>query len=534
MPVAPTYPGVYIEEVPSTSHSITAAPTSVTVFVGYTHPFKTKARNVGAATQLFSFAEYEREFGGFHSSGLFSSDVAFAVNQFFLNGGSIAYVVGLQPKYRTSAGAVVNPSAVVDPEADLSTLDPATVMNPTGRFPSPAGASIIFYGLEPADLPTLSLQVKITPKADPTVADIEITYGPRAETYRGVKLGSTTDENHIAKRINGVSNLVVVGPDKDNGYPASFTQCAATPLVGSVNMASVAGTFLGADFTDAMEAETALDKVGIFNLMVIPGIADNTVLSTALAFCERKRAFLIMDPPADAVADSGDAAAIDKKTVPLSANGALYFPYLRSTDPLTSLPKALPPSGYVAGLYARTDTRRGVWKAPAGVEASLLGTPGVVATGRMTDMRQGVLNPKGVNCLRDFPGTGTVIYGARTLVTANPAFEQFRYVPVRRMTLFIEQTLYANLKWVVFEPNDHRLWAAIRSTINAFMLSLYNQGAFFGTTPSKAFVVTCDETTTTQQDIDQGIVNIVVGFCPLKPAEFVIVKISHLAGQTQA
>jgi len=126
------------------------------------------------------------------------------------------------------------------------------------------------------------------------------------------------------------------------------------------------------------------------------------------------------------------------------------------------------------------------------------------------------------------------VFGARTLVTANPAFEQFRYVPVRRMTLFIEQTLYRNLGWVVFEPNDARLWAAIRSSIQAFMLSLYDQGAFFGTTPSQAFRVTCDETTTTQQDIDQGIVNIIVAFAPLKPAEFVIVKIAHLAGQTQA
>jgi uncharacterized protein len=154
----------------------------------------------------------------------------------------------------------------------------------------------------------------------------------------------------------------------------------------------------------------------------------------------------------------------------------------------------------------------------------------------MTDQRQGTLNPKGINCLRSFPGVGTVVYGARTLVGSdtNTAFQQSKYVPVRRMTLFIKQTLYRNLGWVVFEPNDEPLWVAIRTSIEAFMLSLFNQGAFQGSTPSQAFQVKCDKSTTTQQDINNGIVNIIVAFAPLKPAEFVIVKIAQLAGQVQS
>jgi len=148
-------------------------------------------------------------------------------------------------------------------------------------------------------------------------------------------------------------------------------------------------------------------------------------------------------------------------------------------------------------------------------------------------MTHGVLNKAGVNCLRDFPGVGTVVFGARTLVSANVAFQQYMYVPVRRMTLFIEQTLLQNLKWVVFEPNDEPLWLAIRTTIENFLLSLHRQGALQGKTPSQAFQVNCDSTTTTQDDINTGIVNIVVAFAPLKPAEFVIIKIAHLAGQTQ-
>ena len=152
----------------------------------------------------------------------------------------------------------------------------------------------------------------------------------------------------------------------------------------------------------------------------------------------------------------------------------------------------------------------------------------------MNDARQGTLNPLGVNCLRTFPGIGTVVFGARTSVTANTAFQQWRYVPVRRMALFIEQTLYNNLGWVIFEPNDDPLWVAIRTSIENFMLSLFNQGAFQGATPSKAFQVKCDSSTTTQADIDNGIVNIIVAFAPLKPAEFVVIKIAQLAGQTQS
>jgi phage tail sheath protein FI len=171
-----------------------------------------------------------------------------------------------------------------------------------------------------------------------------------------------------------------------------------------------------------------------------------------------------------------------------SPNGALYFPYLRTSDPLSNATLLQPPSGFVAGIYARTDTRRGVWKAPAGLETSIVNTTGVVEEGRMTDMRQGVLNPLGVNVLRSFAGSGTVVWGART-VGVNAALEQWRYVPVRRTALFIEQTLLRNLGWVVFEPNDEPLWTAIRISVEGFMLSLFRQAAFQGATPSQAFRV---------------------------------------------
>ena len=222
---------------------------------------------------------------------------------------------------------------------------------------------------------------------------------------------------------------------------------------------------------------------------------------------------------------------------PVSPNGAIYFPYLQTVDQITLKPMISPPSGYVAGIFAREDAAVSVGKAPAGLETTLLGTTGIVPWGRMTDMQQGVLNKNdGVNCLREFPGIPTpVVWGARTLVAGNPAFQQWEYVPVRRTALFLEQSLYQSLGWVVFQPNDTPLWNAITQEIQAFMLSLFRQGSYFqGSTPDQAFLVRCDSTTTTPTDQANGVVNILVGFAPLRPAEFVVIQITQLAGQTQA
>jgi hypothetical protein len=378
------------------------------------------------------------------------------------------------------------------------------------------------------------------------MADLLVAHSRITESYRGVKTdgaadpSTVNDPDFIARRLAN-SRLLRVSPQNTPSYPAAFTNGSLELSVMPPPSFAASGwtTFRALDFDGVFEANTSLDKVEIFNLLTIPGVADAGIWSTALAFCERKRAFLIIDPPPNASADGmGGLPNIEDSLgtlVPTSAaNAAFYFPYLKTIDPLTSKEIPLPPSGYVAGVCARTDATRGVWKAPAGLETSLNNTTGVVDEGRMTDQRQGVLNPKGINVLRSFPGSGTVVWGARTTVTNNPAFEQWRYVPVRRTALWIEQTLVRNLGWVVFEPNDEPLWAAIRLSIENFMLSLFRQSAFQGRSPSEAFRVLCDKTTTLQPDIDLGIVNILVGFRPLKPAEFVIIKIAQLAGQAQA
>jgi len=211
-------------------------------------------------------------------------------------------------------------------------------------------------------------------------------------------------------------------------------------------------------------------------------------------------------------------------------NAALYFPRLRMPDPLQEGRLAnFAPCGAVAGVFARTDSDRGVWKAPAGIDATLNGVAEL--TVKLTDGENGQLNPLGVNCLRAFPEIGRVVWGARTLRGADSLASEWKYVPVRRLALFIEESLFRGTKWVVFEPNDEPLWAQIRLNVGAFMQNLFRQGAFQGRSPREAYFVKCDRETTTQNDINLGIVNIVVGFAPLKPAEFVVIKLQQMAGQ---
>jgi uncharacterized protein len=210
---------------------------------------------------------------------------------------------------------------------------------------------------------------------------------------------------------------------------------------------------------------------------------------------------------------------------------AVYYPRLLLQDRLSDGPPApFPPSGAVAGVIARTDVDRGVWKAPAGVDTGL-NVDGVSVN--LTDAESGEVNPIGVNAIRTLTGYGTVVWGARTLAGADALGSEYKYLPVRRLALFIEETLYRALKWVVFEPNDEPLWRSIRLNVGAFMNEQFRRGAFQGSTPAEAYFVKCDHDTTTQNDIDLGVVNIVVGFAPLKPAEFVVVQVQQIAGQIQ-
>jgi uncharacterized protein len=558
MPVTTSYPGVYIQELPSLVHTITPAPTSIAVFVGYTNPFATPSANYGPAIQLFSFADYQKNFGGFFYSPWQPDYVGQAVYQFFLNGGQTCYVVAIQAQdyYVESGGELSLPSqgsVAVTPASATVPCSGGSIMfdatQPVGLAASSSGA-VPAVGI-PMNVAISNLQ-NSSPSTSDDTADIVITYGMTVETYRKVAITSLAATSPLQN-----SNLVTVTV---SGTPTSYPS-TGSPFTLEYEVPPADGwTVINPlTFVPVFDNYAPLDQVPIFNLLVTPGITNSNVVSEAVAYCERKRAFYIMDTPSPSLLPAPQTfpptapgppqpnhpwdanglvqdPAILSDTFPVSINAALYYPWLVTTDPVTGAPSTAPPSGFVAGMYAQEDSARGVWKSPAGIETTLLGTTGVDPNGVMNDPQQGVLNQNALDCLRQFPAIGTVIFGARTTAgaDANTAQQQWKYVAVRRMALFIEQTLYSNLTWAVFEGNAAPLWNALTQEVTAFMLSLFRQGAFAGDTPSTAFVVQCDATTTTPDDQANGIVNILVGFAPLRPAEFVVVQIAQLAGQASS
>jgi phage tail sheath protein FI len=275
----------------------------------------------------------------------------------------------------------------------------------------------------------------------------------------------------------------------------------------------------------------ALEDLDPFNLLVLPDSAaadSSTVIAAALAYCEQRRAFMVVDPPSQ-VSTFGQAKAwIEAPGTPRSANGAAYFPRPQSDDaPVGDLSPAPSCAGAIAGLYARTDATRGVWSAPAGTEASLTGPTSLGLA--LTDLESQAISAGGLNPLRLFASRGIVVWGARTLLGSDETGSEWKYVPVRRTALFIEESVEHGTQWAAFEPNGEPLWAQIRLSVSAFLHDLFQRGAFQGASPSEAYFVKCDAETTTLADINLGVVNLLVGFAPLRPAEFVLLRISQRA-----
>ena len=320
---------------------------------------------------------------------------------------------------------------------------------------------------------------------------------------------------------------------------------AQTPLTGGLDGGPAAaadppapaGAYIG-----SLALETgmhALEDVDIFNILCLPQVSNlgatdmRAVYSQAEAYVEDRRAMLIVDIEAGVDTLDEMQTWINDNAALRHKNAAVHFPRGRVPDLLNrNRPRSIGASGMIAGLWARTDTERGVWKAPAGADARLRNVESLAYN--LTDAENGVLNPLGVNCLRKLPVYANICWGARTLEGADVIASDWKYVPVRRLTLFLEESLFRGTQWVVFEPDDEPLWSQIRISIGGFMQDLFRQGAFQGSTPREAYFVKCDAETTTQTDIDAGRVNIEVGFAPLKPADFVIVKIQQINPRAQA
>jgi len=642
MPSALTYPGVYIEEIPSGVRTITGVATSITAFVG-----RALSGPVNEAVVINSFADYERTFGGLW----LDSSMSFAVRDFFANGGAQAIIVRLfaptaaeqatalstaqtqagaaadaviaaantanttPPATRTDAdiataaeGAVATAGAVSAAALAAATQVAAAARAEVNATPSTVAADLTAVvtaaqGAKAGAVAAAAAAASPSTRARLTVGNLNleaasegewgndlrarVDYGVRNNdaalfnlSVKNMKSGQTEVHRNLSvnpastRRVDKVlaaeSSLVrargtlptsrpnanapaaiaatsttpavpagVVAPGGDPFDPASTTVSTA---VVTADKASNGRALIATDFTTGQADKHgiyALLKADLFNLLCLPPLDPENgidmpaaVIADAAVFCEQHRAMLLVDPPTSWTTTASAIAGINLGVGTTSKNAAIYFPRLRQPNPLRENQlENFVPCGAVAGVMARTDTTRGVWKAPAGLDATLVGVPALTVS--LTDAENGQLNPLGVNCLRVMPAAGRIVWGARTMEGNDRLASEWKYIPVRRLALYIEESLYRGTQWVVFEPNDEPLWAQIRLNLGAFMHSLFRQGAFQGTTPRDAYFVKCDKETTTQDDINRGVVNIVVGFAPLKPAEFVVIKLQQMAGQIQ-
>jgi phage tail sheath protein FI len=642
MPATLTFPGVYVEEIPSGVHTITGVGTSITAFVG-----RALSGPVNEAVTINSFGDYERIFGGLS----LESSMSFSVRDFYLNGGSQAIIVRLfaptdaqqqaalaaaQAEAGTAADAVIQAASdardvggattddnvataaegavaaagAVSPAAlSAATTVAAAARGAVGAVPAATNAArnAVVTAAQGAKAPAVAAAAAAVPSnrarlavgdataGSPVLLNLEaanegawgnklrarIDYGVKTapanlfnltvtntetgqtEVFRNLSVDPSSprrvdkvlaQESQMVRTRGAIpasrptANLpaAIVGPP---AVPAGVVPVGADPF-SSTNSSGLAtggqasdGRALAAlDFTPNNGQTNklgiyALLQADLFNLLCLPppstdGDMDPAVIAAAGSLCQDRRAMLLVDAPSGWKTTAQAVNGIGVGVGTTSKNAAIYFPRLKQPNPLRENQlEEFASCGAIAGVMARTDSARGVWKAPAGQEASLVGVPALSVS--LTDAENGQLNPLGVNCLRAFPLVGRVVWGARTLQGADQLSSEWKYVPVRRTALYIEESLYRGTKWVVFEPNDEPLWAQIRLNVGAFMQNLFRQGAFQGKTPREAYFVKCDKETTTQNDINLGIVNILVGFAPLKPAEFVILKIQQMAGQIE-
>ncbi|HKQ29817.1 MAG TPA: phage tail sheath C-terminal domain-containing protein [Burkholderiales bacterium] len=648
-----SYPGVYIQEIPSGVRTVTSVSTSIGAFVDF---FPKGPMN--EAVQIFGMGDFERIYGGLDDR----SAASYAISQFFLNGGGEAFVVRVTNATTPAVAAAVTVqdeganediltfSASNEGEwgntlrvdIDHDTADPTTLFNVTVTLYDGDGTTAKARPLVAEKFLNLSVDSGQTRFVETVINDesalVRVTYNTAATAgvlpaangttggdIAGLAVGDYNGINNTTFQavFNGATSVPVTLEQWTNGtiddawklrpilerairqadtsvaftgarvdvveygtavrlrvtagrggdeYNASGTFTFSTTTAETLNLAGAGGEFPntqqyalglgvgndaaalvagdeGADGdlpeatdiigTQAVDPHTgmyALDYVDLFNILCLPNAADlddtqmRLVVSKALAYCEAKRAFMIVDVPENVNQTQEMKEWLDDHAEFRNNNAAVYFPRPLIPDPKNEYRlRAVGASGTMAGLYARTDGARGVWKTPAGIEATLAGVTDLAI--KLTDPQNGTLNPLGINCLRSFPIYGNIAWGGRSTNGADAIASDWKYLAVRRLTLMIEESLFRGSKWVVFEGNDEKLWAKIRQNVGAYMMSLFRDGAFQGTDPKAAFYVKCDKETTTQNDINQGIVNIEVGFAPLKPAEFVVIKIQQIAGQ---
>jgi phage tail sheath protein FI len=510
--MSPQYlsPGVYVEEVDRGARPIEGVGTAVAGFVGYAERGPTNR-----PTFVANWTQFADTFGGFVEG----SYLAHAVYGYFHNGGGSCYVTRLPPSPEVEEAAP--PAALALPSKAATPLD-----------------TLRIEALEPG----APIEVEIAPATEGAPEDqftLILRRGGTEEVHENVTLSKARGARNVVQVVNQASVLVRVVD-----LEAAGSLAERAPAVGSYRLIPAeTRALVVAEATPELFVGEAAERTGVSGLEAVDEITMvcapdlmaayeagklseeqvKAVQLAMLAHCENmKDRFAILDPlpgltPQEVKEWRMEGAGYDSKY------GALYYPWIRIADPARGgEPTLVPPSGYLAGIYARSDTERGVHKAPA--NEVVRGAIGLAT--QITKSEQDILNPLGINCIRAFPGRGIRVWGARTL-SSDAAW---RYVNVRRLFNFVEESIEEGTQWVVFEPNDIDLWERVRRDISAFLIRVWRDGALFGATPAEAFYVKCDEELNPVEVRDAGQLIIEIGLAPVKPAEFVIFRISQWAG----
>lgn len=557
-------PGVYVEEYDSSPRSIEGVGTSTAGFVG----MAVKGPTIGAPSLVTNFADYQRQFGGFLTEYTHEEYryLAYAVEQYFANGGTRCFISRVVPENATIATAsegIISMRAanegkwgnrilvsfvttnkrklqLVKKDADrvyvAKTVDGfregdlvefagsvnriEMIFENTITFENDFGADAVDTALIPKTL-VYSLEM-----------DVVIRYESEVETFTGLSLNPTSP-NFIAKKLSASQIVVatvepcytlinpvaaIFGKDKVTGTLAFSGGSDGT--MDAVN----AGVFIGEDGGPGQRTGIqSFIENNIVSILAVPGITIPEVIVSLIAHCENEKSrFAVIDVPQELV-KTGDI--IEYRSIIDSTYAAMYHPWIQVYDRATKKPGFIPPSGAVCGVYSRTDVTRGVHKAPANETVNCTGLSVNYTAGE-----QDILNPVGVNLIRALPGQGIRIWGART-ASSNSAF---KYVNVRRLFIFVEQSIKANTNWVVFEPNNSSLWARVQMTVSAFLDNLFRAGMLSGDSPSEAFFVEIGPSTMSQDDILNGRLICNIGIAPSRPAEFVIFRVTQFTSEAGA
>ncbi|WEV24274.1 phage tail sheath family protein [Streptomyces sp. 71268] len=511
----PTYltPGVYVEEVQSGARPIEGVGTAVAAFVGFAEngPFHTP-------TLVTNWEQYSQQFGGF-TRGAY---LPHAVHGYFANGGGAAYIVRI-------GGSATDASA---PAGEQSAPRPAqTATVGFGGFlvaarPGVSGVSVEIADPDGENPPDDRFKLLVR-QGDQVVETYEASTRKNVKGYllnqtRASKLIEVTEQRGAAQSRPPAQTVAV--PDAPAAAPAAPGGVARLDAAEYLGDSEARTGFAGLESIDEITMVAVPDLMSAYQRGDLDAEGLRTVQLAVISHCEQMgdRVALLDSPPGLTAqqmrAWRRDEAGYDSRFA------TLYYPWVRVFDPAAGRNATVPPSGHIAGLWARSDAERGVHKAPA--NEVIRGATDLEL--RLSKGEQDLLNPIGVNCVRAFPGRGIRVWGARTL-SSDPAW---RYLNVRRLFNYLEESILLGTQWVVFEPNDDRLWSSIRRNISAFLSEEWRRGALFGRTAAEAFYVKCDRDNNPQESIDQGRVVCEIGVAPVKPAEFVVFRLAQFSDST--